>query len=270
MNIFVSWAGETSKPIAEALANFIHNLLQNANLFVSANADKGIDWRANLRKQLESTMMGIICLTPDNLTAPWLLFEAGAISKNTDDSRVWTYLHNLKPADVVSPLATFQHTLAEEQDTFKLVQSVRKQLEELKENVPTIDGLKDNFQHSWPRFKAILDASVPKTPEPPRRSAEEKIDELLEQTRALVSMQSYYLKKVQLNLECMRAAEERANDSITRANVMMTIREHDLLDPRLEETISATPSNISRLGSGLLRKRGTIVQPKPNVRRDDE
>jgi hypothetical protein len=62
--------------------------------------DKGQRWGLILAEQLESTHAGVICLTPENLTAPWLLFEAGALSKLHKDSKVCTYLIEMPYAAV--------------------------------------------------------------------------------------------------------------------------------------------------------------------------
>ena len=61
--------------------------------------DKGTRSIPAISKTLEETQFGIICLTPENLNAPWL-FEAGALSKSQEDARVWTFLYDLDYVDV--------------------------------------------------------------------------------------------------------------------------------------------------------------------------
>jgi hypothetical protein len=49
------------------------------------------------------------------LIAPWIHFEAGAIARAVmveKEGRLWTYLLDVKHADVQGPLSQFQHTLA--------------------------------------------------------------------------------------------------------------------------------------------------------------
>ncbi len=46
-----------------------------------------ISWSA----RLQETDFGIICLTPENVSAPWLLFEAGALARAADDG-LWPNL----------------------------------------------------------------------------------------------------------------------------------------------------------------------------------
>jgi hypothetical protein len=48
--------------------------------------DKGTRGLPAIAQQLEETQFGLICLTPESMNAPWLLFEAGALSKSQDQS----------------------------------------------------------------------------------------------------------------------------------------------------------------------------------------
>jgi hypothetical protein len=61
----------------------------------AANIDKGARWGMALASELQATEVGIICVTRENVEVPWLLFEAGALSKSVDAARVCTYLYDL-------------------------------------------------------------------------------------------------------------------------------------------------------------------------------
>lgn len=50
----------------------------------ATDIDKGTRWREEVGTALDTMKAGIICLTPENLSAEWLLFEAGALSKTRD------------------------------------------------------------------------------------------------------------------------------------------------------------------------------------------
>src|ERR1700684_2611083 len=93
-NVFISWSGERSIHIAEALRWWLKMVVQATKPFMSkTDIDKGSRWHIELAKALESMKVGIICLTPENLSASWLLFEAGALSKTMDKGTlVCTYL----------------------------------------------------------------------------------------------------------------------------------------------------------------------------------
>ena len=81
-----------------------------------SDIDKGARWNSEISGQLEQADIGIICLTPENITAAWVNFEAGALAK-LGGSRVCAYLHDLTEQGVKYPLAQFQSTKAEKEDT---------------------------------------------------------------------------------------------------------------------------------------------------------
>src|SRR5258708_35734875 len=93
-NVFISWSGERSKHAAEALRKWLPIVLQAAKPGISSSdIDKGSRGLDEVGKALEGMKVGIICLTPENLTAEWILYEAGALSKTLDaKTRVCTYL----------------------------------------------------------------------------------------------------------------------------------------------------------------------------------
>src|SRR5260370_7231044 len=108
-NVFLSWSGPRSKSAAEALKDWLPNILQTARPWMSAtDIEKGTRWREEVAAALDTMKAGIICLTPENLTAEWLLFEAGALSKIRDPhTPVGTYLFaTYNPTTSKTPLQT--------------------------------------------------------------------------------------------------------------------------------------------------------------------
>src|SRR5689334_21065180 len=125
-NIFISWSGPRSKHVASALRTWLPDVIQSARPWMSdSDIDKGSRGIEEISKALDTIQVGISCLTPENLAAPWLLFEAGALSKRIGDrSRLCTYLlGKLNKSDVPQPLGMFQHTIAEEEETRKMLDS---------------------------------------------------------------------------------------------------------------------------------------------------
>lgn len=81
--IFISWSGSYSKDIANAIKELLENSVfsnQQLTCFVSdLDIAPGSNWWNELKKELKSCKMGIICITKDNLLSPWLYFESGAM-----------------------------------------------------------------------------------------------------------------------------------------------------------------------------------------------
>jgi len=115
--VFISWSGELSNKVAEELRKWLPGVLQFVKPYFTPNdIDKGTRWSSEIAGELENSDVGIICLTKDNIERPWILFEAGALSKKINKSNVCTLLFNLEPTDLSGPLASFQSTKFEKAD----------------------------------------------------------------------------------------------------------------------------------------------------------
>src|SRR3974390_2971552 len=126
-HVFVSWSGSRSKAIAEALREWLPTVIQTAKPFMSdADVEKGSRGLNEVIKALDGMKVGIICLTPENLNEPWILYEAGALSKTIDDkTRLGTYLlGGLQFQNIRPPLGMFQHAEATKEETKKLVRAI--------------------------------------------------------------------------------------------------------------------------------------------------
>src|SRR5260370_37433546 len=125
MQVFLSWSGSASHKVAQALNDFLGDVIQEIKPFLSSEGiSKGQQWSSELGKRLAATNYGIICLTRDNLNAPWILFEAGALAKNIADSRVTALLVGIKYDEVVGPFGQFQHTGTDRAEVVKRRQRV--------------------------------------------------------------------------------------------------------------------------------------------------
>lgn len=81
--IFISWSGPNSKEFAKSLKTLLEkSVFDNTDLecFVSdQDIASGEDWWQKIKKELRSCKLGILCITKENLRAPWIYFEAGAM-----------------------------------------------------------------------------------------------------------------------------------------------------------------------------------------------
>ncbi len=183
MKVFISWSGGQSHQVAIALRDWLPSVLQVVVPYVSSeDIDKGARWSTDISKELEDSSFGIICVTPENIDAPWVNFEAGALSKSLDRSRVAPFLFAVDRTAVQGPLLQFQSTLIEEGDVKKLLQSINKACE-----AHALDDarLGEIFEVWWPRLKARLDDLQQETPKArtPNRPSADVLAEILELAR---------------------------------------------------------------------------------------
>ncbi|MGA3243388.1 MAG: toll/interleukin-1 receptor domain-containing protein [Bacteroidota bacterium] len=186
MKVFISWSGELSKQVAQLLGSWIEDVLQGTKAWVSTDdIEKGTIWFNEITSQLADTGVGIVCLTRDNFKAPWILFEAGALSKGLTKSRVCPFLVDLTHTDITPPLSEFNGTLPTKEDMLKLIKTINSIRGESALAAQRLDKIIDKW---WPEFDATFQKIVkdyePKTPIR-QRSVDDKIEELLEITRSL-------------------------------------------------------------------------------------
>lgn len=181
MLIFISWSGQRSKVVAEALENWVAQVIQSTEPWISQDIDKGSRWGPEIADRLERSKVGIICLTKSNLDARWIHFEAGALSK-TKDAYVCTLLLDIKPSDVEQPLAQFQHTTTEKEDIFQLLSTINRVVQSSGEKALSEPNLSEIFEIYWPRLEEVLQKAKTQqeSESSPVRSTGEILQEMLE------------------------------------------------------------------------------------------
>ncbi|WP_139959604.1 toll/interleukin-1 receptor domain-containing protein [Flavicella sediminum] len=152
MKIFISWSGNDSKAIAEYLKKWIEQIIQAAEPWISVDIEKGKKWNSEISEKLENSKVGIFCVTKENLNSPWILFEAGAISK-TEDSYVCTFLIDLNPTDLTGPLSLFQATKFNKEDIFKLLVTINQSISNSGGKGLSMETLKDLFEIFYPQLE---------------------------------------------------------------------------------------------------------------------
>lgn len=189
MQIFLSWSGEQSKAVAEVLRDWIPLVIQATDPWISLDIEKGARWNSEISEKLESSKVGIICLTEDNLDAPWILFEAGALSKR-NDAYVCTFLFGIKPTDVQQPLAQFQHTKFNKVDIRRLMETVNQSIQDAGGKALHEKTFSRAFENYWSELETSLNKIQTKKPatkleqRPEREMLQEILEILREQERS--------------------------------------------------------------------------------------
>lgn len=150
MKVFISWSGELSRELAETVRDWLPAVLQSVKPFFTPNdIEKGARWGKDIAQELQSSAVGIFCLTKENLTKPWIMFEAGALSKQIDSSRVCPVLFGVESADLEGPLVQFQASPFSEVEMKKLIRTMNSGLGDQKLD----DGVLNTvFEMWWPKL----------------------------------------------------------------------------------------------------------------------
>ena len=187
MKVFISWSGERSRPLAESLRSWLPRMLQGIDPFVSsADAVKGGRWAPTLAGELEATRIGIVCLTPENVAAPWIHFEAGALSKAVGEAKLCPLLFGMEPTDVIGPLAQFQCATFGKDEIQRVVRMMNDEAGDRKVADPAVFA--DSFDKWWPDLEQRISSALaesPPTGTAPRRDSKDVLDEILSLVRGL-------------------------------------------------------------------------------------
>lgn len=163
LNIFISWSGERSKAMAEFLSSWIRKVIQLSKPWMSdKDIHKGQRWSLEIGKNLKNHNIGLICVTPENYKASWLLFEAGALSKTIGDSKVCPILLGMSPSELDGPLKQFQATVLTKDDVFKLLKVLNAELKDLRiEEKYLIDAFDKNWSEFEEKISEIAKIEIP-------------------------------------------------------------------------------------------------------------
>lgn len=170
--------------MAAALRDWLPLVIQSVHPWYSPDdIDKGARWLNELSVQLDKQRVGIICITSENQSAAWLLFEAGALSKALDSSRVCPLLLDIEPTDLKGPLSQFQSTRTNKSDIRALLTTLNRQLE-----TPVAEAHLDTLHEAlWPKLEAMLKAAAEatSTPKPATRQTPDLLTEVLSRVRSI-------------------------------------------------------------------------------------
>jgi hypothetical protein len=199
MKVFISWSGDRSKQLATALHRWLPIVIQSIEPYMSSeDIEKGTGWATSISQELEASNFGLICLTPENLSAPWIYFEAGALAKVVKQSHVVPLILALAPSDIQGPLTQFQSASLEHADMLRLLKAINAAgadaaLEESR--------LETAFSALWGQFHQELKAIEDSSAQPPSGTTKtagdmgKVLEELLvlsrQQSQSLISSDSF-------------------------------------------------------------------------------
>jgi hypothetical protein len=188
MDVFISWSGERSKYVAECLHVWLKQVIQMVRPWMSSESIlAGARWNVEIAKHLSQTKFGVICVTPENLAAPWLTFEAGALAKTIDEQTyVCLYLIGLEEIDPQHPLSQFQCKHTTKKDTYDVVRSMHSALLTSNREVDLTEAqVKIAFDQWWPGLEDQL-KGIPAEPRGLKKAEQpDATNELLALTRGI-------------------------------------------------------------------------------------
>jgi hypothetical protein len=239
VKVFLSWSGERSKRFASELRDWLPNVIQVIQPWMSSeDVEKGAPWFQQIGDGLaQSEGLGVFCVTPENTHSPWLNFEAGYLAAG-GRARVCIAVLGLEPAELPSPLSLFQATKVEKQDFRRLIGNLNQQTER-----PLSDSvLERSFETFWPSLESALHAVATQkvdAPKQKKRTTDELLHELIESNRRIERQVAVLRYQDGLVVEAYNQATKGAPG----------------LNDRSVQMLSAIPLNESNAGSRMMSLR---------------
>lgn len=235
MRVFISWSGERSKYIAECLRSWLPKVIQAVDPWMSQeDIGSGMRWSSEIAGELEASKVGVICVTPENQINPWIMFEAGALSKTLDQTYVCPFLFAIAPSELSGPLSQFQAQVSTKQGTLKILKSLNTALGKESLEQGELDEI---FEVWWPH----LEKKIEKCPDyqgdtVSPRSTDDLLAEIVDNTRE-------QLRREELRMQRSDAMDEKM-ESFT--DFFDNMAKNDV--PRLENASNIMNEFLGKLG----------------------
>jgi hypothetical protein len=172
MKVFVSWSMQRSEKLASALADWLPSVIQDVEPFVSQSMAPGTFWTQELRKQLAESTFAVVCLTPENLSSPWLNYEMGALAERLE-GRVAPWLLDVSHDRLLGyPAGFLQACSVNREGAFALVISINTWVKKPLAEKRLLQG----FEQNWPALESLV-AAIPEQQSPTIRF-DERLDHL--------------------------------------------------------------------------------------------
>ena len=242
--VFISWSGSYTKRIALVWQQLVTEMFDMVDVFVSSSSiQAGARPLDEIKQELDGTSIGIVVTTPDNQNAPWLNFEAGALSRAVKNSptRVMPSLVGFdSPSQVTSPLKQYQAKMLDKEGVESILQTIA--------SVAAVEWTRkqQSFERAWAdynqKFAEVINYHSEQT-QSAKRTSEDMLDEVLSIVRD-IRTHSYGRMVFENESKFRLDAVSRAYNEVARW---------------LDESFSSSPSRFDQAMSAQSLATGRIL-----------
>ncbi|WP_457135495.1 TIR domain-containing protein [Mycobacteroides abscessus] len=214
--VFLSWSGSRAKEIAQIWKSLIEESFDSVDAFVSSqDIDPGERGLSAIKEQLDGTSVGIPIITRDNVNAPWINFESGALSKQVPNAQVMVMpclVDYADPSELTGPLLQFQAQLLNKDGVASILETIAKaNLIDWHRKKPAFDARWSDFEK---RFNVFRDSSPVPGKAHALRPEPDMLAEIVNNTRELRKMLSSAQRVLFADVPGGRSALEVAWDEL--------------------------------------------------------
>lgn len=250
--------------MALALKTWLPDVIQAIDPWVSPqDIMKGSRALRDIAGELSESRYGIICVTPENQNSPWVNFEAGALSKEIDESLVSPFLLGMGVAELTGPLAQFQATESgSKADVKKLMHDINAALKD--SGIPT-ERLDRAFERYWPDLDSALEKIRKETAFQRSSHSSRSNADMLAELLVLARQQERRIADIQDDVRFTQLAARRVR--VERSPIPISV-----LGPQRELASGKTRENLRSLTLAELQElaqelglRGTVRMRKSQL-----
>lgn len=276
MNIFISWSGKKSKKAAKALQDWLREVIQVVNPWMSEDIPGGRDSLKEISDALKQARYGILCITADNLSNPWIIYEASALYNSGIDVCPYVIELDILKRTLPAPLRNLQAKMADLEGTLQLVLNINKALGS---PVADVDTLKKAVRSKWKRLEKQFER-IRHNDSPPPKDYEKIFEDFIEifmdvnKHRASLNFSSlvddaielFVANKYKRNIIVERALKtiEESRDLFNRRSILIGNVRDFLKEHFMEDDLA---NIISRLEPILFSKSSRNVKRDKLLRR---
>jgi len=185
MKVFIGWSGKdsVSYKVASALRDWLPVVIQTVQPWLSdVDIDAGAQWVREVFDAIKDAKVGIICVTRNNQSEPWINFEAGVLAKAMESSRVCPLHIGLKPSDVTGPLTILQMEQLDKEGLLRVLKMLNQHGGGQLLSEATV---RKSFENGWPDLERDI-AKITSTHEPSKalRVQQDMLEEILNTVRS--------------------------------------------------------------------------------------
>src|SRR5262245_4405337 len=155
LQVFLSWSGERSECLARYVYRSLPTIVPGIRVFYSPKIDPGAIWPYVIPAAIRKSHVAILCITHENLSSPWLHFEAGAFwQRPAAADVVCPLLLDVSSKELPGTLQLFESRSFNKRGFKELCQFLGR-----KARIPS-NRVGDNFKMVWPGLEGDVPACL--------------------------------------------------------------------------------------------------------------
>lgn len=191
MDVFISWSGDRSKAVAKLMRTWLPQVLQEVKPHYSDHdVDRGSVWFTDILQLIRNSRVLIACVTRENQSSPWVLFESGVCVRDSPRTIVIPLLIDVGRKDVEGPFVQLNMVETDREGVYGLVKTLYDlvKAESGTEGLPPWDLVNGRFEGLFGQFETGLEdakKAAAKNANRSKRTPEQIAGETLNTVRSL-------------------------------------------------------------------------------------